>query len=158
MQTTTGLQQHHSGGRLLRGALFALGVFCILASLSIAAFRLIGPDGFYGNVIAMGFGFGIPPIILGFLTGIASRHSSLRVLLEIALAAVGSIVMGFILIGLAGDQRTPLGGVGFVAVLTGMLTLPIAFLASLLAAIVLDTMDRHDQRNRARPAVRSKNL
>jgi ABC-type transport system involved in multi-copper enzyme maturation permease subunit len=141
---------------LLRGALFALGGFCILASLSIAAFRLIGPDGFYGNVIAMGFGFGIPLIILGFLTGIASRHPSLRVLLEIALAAGGFIVVGFMLIGLAGDQRTPLGGVGFFAVLIGMIALPIAFISSILAAIVVDTMDRNDKHNRARTAVSHK--
>jgi hypothetical protein len=80
------------------------------------------------------------------------------VLLEIALAAVGSIVVGFILIGLAGDQRTALGGVGFFAVLIGMITLPVAFLASLLAAIVVDTMERNDKHNRGRTAVPTKKI
>jgi uncharacterized membrane protein len=161
VQTTTEREQLRREVLLLRSALFALGGFCILASLIIAEFRLIGPDAFYDNVVAMGFGFGIPPLILGLLTvvapGPAQRHRSVRVLLRIVLAAIGSIVMGFILIGLAGDQRTPLGGVGFFAVLIGMITLPVAFLASLLAAIVLDTIDRHDQRHRAKRAVRSKN-
>ena len=99
----------------------------------------------------IGFGFGVPLLILGLLAGGARRHQSLRVLLMIAVAGAGSIIVGFTLIALAGDQRTPLGGVGFVAVLTGMLTLPIAFLSSLLAAIVLDAIDRHDRSNRARP-------
>ena len=156
MQTTSELPPHHRSLRLLRLGLFALGGFTILASLVIAAFRLIGPDGFYGNVVAMGFGFGIPLIILGFLTGLASRHRSVRVLLELALAAVGSIVVGFLLIGIAGDQRTPLGGVGFFAVLIGMIALPIAFITSILAAIVVDTMDRNDKHNRGRTAVPTK--
>jgi hypothetical protein len=158
METTTGLQPQHRGVRSLRLGLFAFGGLTILASLVIAAFRLIGPDGFYGNVVAMGFGFGVPLLILGLLAGVASRHRSVLVLLEIALAAVGSIVVGFILIGLAGDQRTALGGVGFFAVLIGMITLPVAFLASLLAAIVVDTMERNDKHNRGRTAVPTKKI
>jgi len=74
------------------------------------------------------------------------------VLLVIAVAGAGFIIAGFTLISLAGDQRTPLGGIGFVVVLSGMLTLPIAFLASVLAAAVADALDRHDQRTRGGPA------
>lgn len=156
MQPTNELPQDHRGIRLLRFGLLALGGFTILSSLAIAAFRLIGPDGFYGNVVAMGFGFGLPLMILGFMAGIAQRHRSVRVLLEIALASGGSIVLGFMLIGLAGDERTPLGGVGFSAVLIGMIGLPIAFISSLLAAIVVDTLDRTDKHNRGRAAAPTK--
>lgn len=153
MQTRTEHQRLSRDVRLLRSALFAFGGFCILSSLVIAAFRLAGRDVFYTNLIRMGFGFGVPLLILGLLAGGARRHRSLRVLLALAVAGAGSIIVGFALIALAGDERTPLGGVGFVAVLIGMLTLPIAFLASLLAAIVVDTLDRRDQRNRAKPAL-----
>jgi len=69
MQPTTELQQLCRDVRLLRGALFALGGFCILASLVIAAFRLAGPDAFYSNIVMMGFGFGISLLILGLLAG-----------------------------------------------------------------------------------------
>jgi hypothetical protein len=150
MQTATELQQHHRVVRLLRSALFALGGFSILASLVITAFRLAGPDAFYSNIVTMGFVFGVPLLILGLLGGVATRHRTVRVLLVIALAGAGSIIGGFILIGLGGDQHAPLGGIAFVAVLMGMLILPIAFLASVLAAFVVDTIDRHD-RTRKRP-------
>jgi len=131
---------------LLRSALFALGGCCILAALVITAFRWAGPDAFYTNIVMMGFGFGVPLLILGLLANKARRHQFLRVLLVIAVAGAMSLLMGFTLIALAGE-RTPLGGLGFVAVLSGMLTLPIAFLASLLTAFVVGTIDRHDHRN-----------
>jgi hypothetical protein len=156
MKTTTEHQQRCRVVRLLRSALFTLGGFYILASLVIAAFRLAGPDAFYSNIVMMGFVFGVPLLILGLLAGAARRHQSVRVLLLIALASAGSIIGGFTLIWLAGDERTPLGGVGFVAVLSSMLILPIVFLASVLAAIVANTLDRHDQRNRGGPAVAHK--
>jgi hypothetical protein len=156
MKTTTERQQHCLAVRLLRGALFSLGGFYILASLVIAAFRLAGPDAFYSNIVMMGCVFGIPLLILGLLAGVARYHQSVRMLLLIALAGAGSIIAGFTLIWLAGDERTPLGGVGFAAVLSGMLVLPIAFLASVLAVIVVNTLDRHDQRNRGGPAVANK--
>ena len=44
MQTTTEREQQRREVLLLRSALFALGGFCILASVIIAEFRLIGPD------------------------------------------------------------------------------------------------------------------
>jgi hypothetical protein len=157
MKSTTERQQHCRDVRLLRGALFALGGFCVLASLVIAAFRLAGPDAFYSNIVMIGFVFGVPLLILGLLAGVARRHQSVRVLLLIALAGAGSIIGGFTLIWLAGDQRTPLGGIGFVGVLSGMLVLPIAFLASVLAAAVVDALDRHDQRSGGGPAVPPKN-
>jgi hypothetical protein len=65
----------------------------------------------------------------------------------------GALIAGFTLIGLAGDQRTRLGGVGFVVVLSSILVLSITFLASVLAVMVVTTLDRHDQGNRGQPAV-----
>ena len=142
--------------RVLRGVLLSLGGICILGSLVIAVFHLAGPDARYTNIVVMGFGFGIPLLVLGLLAPKARRHRLLRVLQMLGVAGGASLIGGYTLIALGGDQRPPLGGIAFVAVLIGMLTLPVVFLASLLATTVVDTVDRHEQRKDGRPAVPSR--
>lgn len=143
---------------VLRIALFALGLYFIQDSIRTGAYRELrnSPAWADGNLLGIlvdliisGVGAGVLLLILGVVAGPVARHRLGWVILGLIMLGAMAPFAGFGLIfgPVGGDQRTALGGLGFLLILCGTLVFFGGYVWAVVLGIGVLVKERRDRRS-----------